>query len=394
MKQVNSTFGLKVAILSISFLLMMRMTISPALAEIGKAFPHLSMETLMFMVVFPSLVAIIVGFFAGTVTGIFKTKQILYVALILFLIGGIGPVFVTEFKTMMIFRAILGCGTGLLLPFGTGLIAIFFSGRERNQLIGLQSTAIATGNIITSMLAGLLAAIAWNLSFLIYALAAITLFLVITRIPEPPKAESKEGKTRTVSVNRYVLFICTAILFYAIIYFAFFGYISFVIDGNNLGDAKMSGIATMLMTLAALIIGILFGRVVALMKRFALPFSLLLNVIGFGILGLAANLGQIFVAAIVIGVGFGILMPYATMRLNEEADPASLNFVNGLFMTFVNIGTAAAPKILTTIGRLFDNPDGQFIFLFSACCLAVAMIISLVAALVYKKADLAVAASE
>ncbi len=377
MENIKSTFGLKVAILSISFLLMLRMTISPALAEIGKAFPALSQETLMFMVVMPSLVAIIVGFLAGIIAHKFKTKSILYTALVLFLIGGLGPFVLHDFKLIMVCRVILGAGTGLFLPFTAGLIATFFDGHERNHMIGLQSAAVGVGNIVTSLLAGLLAAIAWNMSFLIYAFAAITLLLVIIYIPEPPKHVDVEGKGKAVSVNKGVILVCVGILLYSIVYFAFFGYLAFVIDANGLGDSKAAGLATMLMTVGALCMGLLFSKFIRRMKNYTLFLSLLLNAVGFGILAFAHSLGAVFVGSIFVGLGFGLLMPYGTMRVNEAADRSSVNFANALFMTFINVGTAAAPKILVTIGQFFNNPNGQFIFQICSICLFIAAVVFL-----------------
>ncbi len=371
MKEVNNQFGLKVAILSLSFLLMMRVTISPALAEIGKAFPAISQETLMMMVVLPSLVAIVFGFLAGAVSGIFKVKQIIYVGLVLFLIGGIGPMFVNDFKVLMVLRALLGAGTGLFIPFAAGLIAYNFKGRERNQMLGFQSAAAGVGNIITSLMAGLLAAIAWNLSFLIYLFAIVTFFLVVFKIPEPVKKTTTEGHGKTVSINGAVSFVCIAILLYSVVYFAFFGYLSFVIDSHALGDSKATGVATMLMTLLALIAGGTFGKVVHKIGRYALLLSLFANALGFILLAVATSLPIIFAGSVFIGFGFGMLMPYSTMLVNEAADESSIHFANGLFMTAVNVGTAISPKILVTIGTLFKNSDGQFIFLVCGVCMAV-----------------------
>lgn len=378
MDKLEKQFGLKIAILSLSFLLMLRMTISPALAEIGKAFPAVSQEMLMMMVVLPSLVAILFGFLSGVLAGFFKVKNILYVALVLFLIGGVGPVFTKNFTMIIWFRGLLGVGTGLFLPFTAGLIAAFFRGNERNQMIGFQSSAVGVGNIITSLLAGLLAAIAWNLSFLIYGFAFISLVLVVVKIPEPPKVLDEQSKVKGVSVNRGVMLVCFGILLYSIVYFAFFGYLSFIIDTRNLGDSKASGLATMLMTLGALIMGILFGKLVRFFKRYTLFVALVGNFLGFCLLAWSTTLVHVFIGSTFVGLGFGLLMPFAMMRLNEASDRSALNFSNALFMTFINIGTAAAPKILVTIGEIFNNPDGQFIFAFCAGCLAVAAILILI----------------
>lgn len=379
---------LKVSILSISFLLMLRLTISPALAEIGKAFPDVSQGALMNMVALPSMVAIIFGFFSGLLSSFVKKKTILIVALVLFLIGGLGPIFANSFNVILLLRTVLGAGTGLFLPFAAGLIVDFFDGNERNTMFGLQSTAVAVGNIITGLLAGVLATISWRLSFLIYAFALISFVLVVFNVPEPERvvvAKSKENR----AIGKRGLMICLVLFLYAITYFSFFGYLSFVIDENKLGNAAASGLASMLMTLASIFMGILFGKLIKRLKGLATFFSIIPNAIGYFFLANATNMAMIFIGSICIGLGFGFLMPLATMKLNDSVPKAAAAFANGLFMTFINIGTAISPTILILVGKIFHNESGQFIYLFCGIVLSAASVIALIMSLVAGKASVA-----
>jgi predicted MFS family arabinose efflux permease len=366
---------------------MLRMTISPALAEIGKAFPAVSQESLMMMVVLPSLVAIIFGLLSGILSGFFKVKHILYAGLTIFLIGGVGPAFTNNYTIVLVCRVLLGVGTGLFLPFTGGLIASFFTGDERNQMIGFQSTSVGIGNIITSLLAGLLAAINWHLSFLIYAFALIAFFLVIRYLPEPEKVEKEKKSQMTVAhyFNKKVLWVCFGIFFYSVVYFSFFGYLAFVIDGDQLGDSKAAGLATMLMTLGGLIMGLVFGKVLKILRHYTMTVGLLINFAGFFTLAHTTNIIHIFVGSLLIGVGFGTIMPLATVILNDASSESAYNYSNALFMTFVNIGTAIAPKVLVTIGEYFGNPDGKFIFLFCSICLGIATLFTFIITLIPKK---------
>ena len=376
--------GLKVAILSVSFLLMLRLTISPALAEIGKAFPDVSQGMLMNMVALPSLIAIPFGLIAGVLSNYWKKKNILLIGIVLFLVGGIGPMFLNNIISILIMRCVLGAGTGLFLPFAAGLIADFYVGDERNEMLGYQSTAVAVGNIVTSVLAGILATYSWRLAFLIYAFGVISMVLVLMKVPEPERVE-KDGNPKN-TINKDMLKICIGIFVYAMIYFTFFGYLAFVIDSKNLGDASISGLATMIMTLFSIIMGVVFGKLVRTIQRFILTFSLLGNAIGFLFLSLASSIGMIFIGAAFIGVGFGLLMPYGTMKITDAAPKKAATFANGLFMTFVNIGTALSPTITVLVGNIFNNQDGQFIYLGCAILLGVATLVAFTLSLFPKKA--------
>jgi MFS family permease len=374
---------LKVSILSLSFLQMLRLTISPALATIGAAVGK-DASQMQTMVVVASMFAIPFVFISGLIAGKVKTKTVLYIGLILFLLGGLGPMVVPNFEFMLFCRALLGIGTGLFTPYTAGLIADFFKDEEFKTMIGWQSAAVAIGNVITSALAGVLASISWQFSFLIYAFSIISFILVAAFLPEPPKSEKK--KEENAKFNGRMLFICFAILCYAVIYFGFFGFISYVVEALG-GNSAQSGLASMAMTLLSLIAGILYAKALHIFKKASLPIMILVNAIGFFLLSQATSFGMVVIGACFVGLGFGLLLPYGTMRIIEAAPKSAGSFANGMYMTFVNLGTAIAPAILTLIGTLFGRKDdGQFIWFVSSILLVAGTVIAIILTLSSKSA--------
>ena len=382
---------LKVSILSLSFLQMLRLTISPALATIGAAVGKdaAQMQT---MVVVASMFAIPFVFISGLIAGKVKTKTVLYIGLILFLIGGLGPMVVANFEFMLFCRALLGIGTGLFTPYTAGLIADFFKDEEFKTMIGWQSASVAIGNVITSALAGVLASISWQFSFLIYAFSIISFILVAAFLPEPPKTEKK--KEENAKFNGRMLFICFSILLYAVIYFGFFGFISYVVEALG-GNSAQSGLASMAMTLLSLIAGIMYANVLHMFKKASLPAMIIFNAIGFFLLSQATGFGMVVIGACFVGLGFGLLLPYGTMRIIEAAPKSAGSFANGMYMTFVNLGTAIAPAILALIGTIFGRKDdGQFIWFVSSILLVAGAVIAIVLTLIGRKSTAAVQTQE
>lgn len=372
---------LKVSILSLSFLQMLRLTISPALATIGAAVGKdaAQMQT---MVVVASIFAIPFVFLSGLIAGKVKTKTVLYIGLILFLLGGIGPMLIANFEFMLFCRALLGIGTGLFTPYTAGLIADFFKDDEFKTMIGWQSAAVAIGNVITSALAGVLASISWKFSFLIYAFSIISFILIVAFLPEPPKSEKKKGEN--AKFNGRMLFICFSILLYAVIYFGFFGFISYVVEALG-GNSAQSGLASMAMTLLSLIAGILYAKVLHMLKKASLPAMIMINALGFFLLSQATGIGMVVLGACFVGLGFGLLLPYGTMRIIEAAPKSAGSFANGMYMTFVNLGTAIAPALLAMIGTIFGRKDdGQFIWFVSSILLLIGTAIAIILSLVSK----------
>nr|WP_320133550.1 MFS transporter [uncultured Holophaga sp.] len=371
--------GLKLTILSISLLLMARMTISTALAEIARAFPHQSQADLMNMVALPSLVAIPFTVLSGFLSNRMSKKAIVLAGLVLFILGGVGPMFLTDFTLIMFSRALLGAGTGLFLPMSAGLFDDFFTGNERNFLVGMQSASVGIGNIITSLLAGVLATLSWRLSFLIYALGALVLVAVIFKLPEPPRsAAASEGKA---TFNGRLLLALVCSLLYAVLYFAFYGFLAFIIEGRHMGNAAAAGIGIVSMTLGSILAGAAFGFTLRKLRHFMLPIGLLLNMIGFLVMALAGTLPALLAGAFALGLGFGLVMPYACMVCMDAAGKGNGTLATGLFMTALSLGTAVSPLILELIGKLAHNHDGQFIFRLCAYAFLATTAVSIVMAL-------------
>jgi len=78
-------------------------------------------------------------------------------------------------------------------------------------------------------------------------------------------------------------------------------------------------------------------------------------------------------------------MPLGTMNVTDAAPKKAMTFANGLFMTFVNVGTALSPTVTFLIAKLFGNDDGQFIFLVCAVGLGLATVFALARIILNRK---------
>ncbi|MGD1900978.1 MAG: MFS transporter [Geitlerinemataceae cyanobacterium] len=86
------------------------------------------------------------------------------------LFGSLGAV-VPGFQSLMVVRALLGVSTGGLTASSMGLLGKFYHGEERQQVLAYASGALAIGNILYPLIAGLLGQIGWRWAFCMYWLA-------------------------------------------------------------------------------------------------------------------------------------------------------------------------------------------------------------------------------
>ncbi len=364
------------SILAIAFSLMLCMAIAPALAEIGKAFPAVSQEALTFMLVLPTLAAIVPVLLDEVVPHKLITKWGLYVSFAFFLVGGVGPLFLHRFQLVLLCRAILGLGLGCFLSSVLGLLEGSSAGHEYSPQ-GVFQGGVCGGVIFPGLLAGLLAVIAWNLAFLTYGFLTVCLLLAIVCVPEPPRAAAVLGRKPLLSVSRGGIFICIGVLLYSVVCFACFGYLAQVVAAKGLGDSKVSGCATMLMALGVLCLGGLSRSLIRRLKNYAMFVALLMTAVGFAVLSTAYVWWEVCVGSVYVGLGFGLFMPCALVRFNESSGRPAAELVNALFLVCIHVGAIAAPKILVGIGAFFRNADDHFIFLLCSICLFVSAVICL-----------------
>lgn len=181
------------AILSIGTITILgSMAVSPALAEIKTAFPELDDSTIQLVLTVPTLFVIPACLFCNYIAGKIGYKNTLLLGLILYLIGGVGAGFMPGFYSMLAVRAILGISCGFLTPLVQTLISLHFTGTFKEKLTGYPASASYLMGIIASFTIGKIASIHWRLSFLIYLIAFIVLFLNIRYLPKDKIDKAKE----------------------------------------------------------------------------------------------------------------------------------------------------------------------------------------------------------
>ena len=84
---------------------------------------------------------------------------------------------------VLLMRALVGVGVGMIMPLSTGLLTYYFPPEKREGLLGLASAANQLGGVIATLLAGLLAGISWRLSFMVYLMGLISIVLCLIFLP-------------------------------------------------------------------------------------------------------------------------------------------------------------------------------------------------------------------
>ena len=352
---------LKLSILSIALLTIVVVSaVTPILGLISGAFPDAHPDAIKMIITLPSIVFIFVNLLAGRLALVVKKRQLLIVGLVLYLIGGVGGGFANRIEVLLLFRGILGAGSGIVAPLATSLIADFFLGEERAQMMGYSSAVANLGAIITTLLAGWLSLINWRFSFSAYLLGIVALLLCVFALPEPERMEEETGQKVALPVGVYVLGVLAFLMMVA--FFIIPTSIAIFIQNERIGNAAVSGLAVATLTFASFLVGMLFARITGLLRQFTVPISLLCTGAGFFALGSASALDGVLLGLACIGLGMGVIGPLLAIRATDlmprHASTPALAIINSAMY----LGQFVSPMMFSFVGKFGGNPTTRFSF--------------------------------
>lgn len=376
----------KISLLSISLLtLMAGAAVAPGLSEIAEVFKDYSPTVSKLVITLPPLLIIPFSLLSGLLSSIIGKKKLLISGLIIYLIGGAGAAFIDAMIPLLLFRAVLGIGTGIVLPLSTGLIADFYDGDERTKMLGFSSAFNCLGTILANIAAGILVAINWHYIFFVYFLAVPVLLLVIPTIKE--KAPVNEVARHKLAWPEGLLpWIIAAFL----VMLAFFGVVtnlSLLINQRNLGDSQTTGYIFGLNSLCMLISGALFLTVKVKLQNLYSSFMLLLMAAGYAGLMLAGSLPLLIISVVLSGLGTGLAFPYVMNQASQYTRENNSILIMSIVSSSAFLGQFFSPLILDNIPN-FTGKSISNIFAVLALSAGIIFLITLTRSLLKSKHDL------
>lgn len=343
-------------ILSISLLTVMAgAAMAPALGTIREHFSSSSDILIQFVVSLPALFIIITNLWFSYICRFFKTKTIAVVGLLLYVTSGSVAFFADNMVLLLILRSLLGISVGLIMPLSTGLLSFYFPPKEQAKLMGLAGAMSQMGGVIATMLAGLLANIAWNYAFLVYLLGLIALILVLAYLPND--RITAPGNISIKSLSKFHPSV-TGMLFVMVIFFIFptnFAIISS--QTTNLSSDEITIIMVGL-DLVAVFMGLLFGKIMNVMPKIMKYFAPLLFMFGYICYAYGVSSAYLIVGSLLIGMANGIAIPYLNTIASIKGGKDAATTVMPLISASLYLGQFISPIIVNPLSKaLFNQND-------------------------------------
>lgn len=128
---------LKIALLSVSMLVMVAPAINANIPAMKEAFGDSSLSMVEMISTIPSLFLMFSVLTSGFIAKRLGYKQTIMIGIGIVSISGIMPVFFSNFYVVLLSRAALGFGIGLFNSLLIAMISYFYEGNERVSLMQL-----------------------------------------------------------------------------------------------------------------------------------------------------------------------------------------------------------------------------------------------------------------
>lgn len=332
--------------------------ISPALGLIAKAFPEASPTMIKLILTAPSLMIIPSSFLSSYLTTKIPKKTICLIGLVIYIMGGVGPQFVSSIAALLTLRLILGAGVGLVMPLSMTLINDYFEGKERTKMMGYNSAFSNVGGILTMLLAGWLATFSWRVPFNVYFLGLGIFILIFFFLP-------KEQVQRHNYENRGKLPL--AVVGYAVAmggimlaYYAIATNIALYLEQSALGNAALAGTVVSFTTVGGMITSLLFVQIEVALKQYIIPIMLSIMGIAFFILTVTHQLPLVILSVCFVGFGQGVLFPTLSLKALDQVPFTRADQAIALTSSFTFLGQFLSPIVLDGFANLLGRARIRF----------------------------------
>lgn len=348
---------------------------TPALADIAKAFPEKSPQTIQMIITLPSLLIMVSTLVCGALSRIMGKKKLVIIGMVLFAIGGIMPAFYGGIIFILIMRAVFGAGTGFILVISQALIADYFEGRDRDVFMGYSSSNTAIFGIVFTLLGGFLCNIYWRYTFYAHLLVVPVFLLVMAKMPEPAKKQHIERSKSEGMTARAWLYV--AIYFvYNVVMFCFISDLSFVISADNVGTAATSGVVMTFSSIGGIAAGIILGWVTKTFRKYSLVFALAFLAAGSIMLLFVRTAPMFMVAYAIWGLGFGTFNPIIILEVMGSVAKSAAAFALAILTSAMGVGQFISPMIYSFINSLTGLGGSRASWNLATACFVAALLIA------------------
>ena len=369
------------------------LAVTPILGKLSVIFPHSTELDVQMLSSLPSLLIIPFIILAGKLTEKVNFIRLLQVGLAIFALSGILYLFAGKMWQLIAISAMLGVGSGMIIPLSTGLISKYFVGPYRVKQFGVSSAITNITLVVATAVTGYLAEVNWHLPFVVYLFPLVSLVLSVylrrSMISEEGSASiTNDEKEETgvppigpeVGKSKYGVNIKH--LLQVMMFYGLSTYLALIVTFNlpflmeeyhfSSGD---SGVMISLFFLAIMAPGLFLNRIVGLFREKTKFYSLLCIAVGLALIWISPKEWVIAPGCILVGLGYGVIQPVIYDKTTHTAVPKKATLALAFVMMMNYLAILLCPFIIDFFqSTVFHIKSQQFAFVFNLCITLVALI--------------------
>lgn len=359
--KMNKKLFMSIAVLSLSFVGLSFTSVTPAIASFTTEFPDIPISVIMMIATISSLMMVPGNLISGALTPKHVSyRGMLSFALLLMIVTGVAPFFISNFYLILIMRAIFGFSLGLISPLGPSLMFSLFEKSTVATLMGFSSVVVNIGAIVFQMVGGILCVISWQHTFLVHLIILIVLAIVLIWLPNPPALPNQGANATKYKMPASIWGIALGMGMLVLIMTPVSLNLSSIIENGGMGNAATTGFTLTMNTVGGVLAGLLFGQIFKRIKTFMLSIGTALVAIGFAAVFFANTITIIIMGMFISGFGVSIIMPNLMMLVGNimPSNTSAKGFA--LLNVFSGVAGFLSSIISAWLMGIFNTVDPKF----------------------------------
>src|SRR3954463_16092940 len=337
--------------------------LAPVLPDIEDAFAGTAGVKALTPVVLtaPALVIGLTAPFAGRVVDRIGRKRLLVAALLVYAFVGTAPLWLPSLQLIVASRVLVGLTEAAIMTCCTTLLADYFHGSKRGKYFSLQVIFTTIAATIFFGIGGALGSHSWRTPFWLY-LVSLPLAVAAARFIWQPVAQRPTGVLPALPWNRLLAPVGVSLLG-GLVFYTLIVELSFKLDDLGVESTGAIGAISAVGSLGTAIGAFSFSRLAARGPAVTIPLAFAVSAVGLVALGLAPSVPVVVVAAVVTGLGNGLLLPslltWALGSLTFEQRGRG----TGFWTAAVFLGEFVGPLVVLALKNAFAGLGGAIVVL-------------------------------
>ena len=352
---------------------------SVMMADIAAEFPTASATAIQYVMQFGMIGGFPISLAMTVLSQKFRKKPMILIGMVCILIGGAIPIFShSSLVVLYVCAFLVGAGQGFITPLLGTIILLNFEGTMKDRMIGLNTTFGTGGAAQLLVIAGWVCKTGWVHVYYIYFAVVPVFIIALTCLPmdEVPKAaEGDSGPKAAIpakGVVQCLLAVCMMI-----------GYVTFPLNlamfvvGEGIGDPASVGLGMSLVTIVGALIGLILPQIIKMFKLYIAALGAAFGFLSTVCVVVAGNMMMVYVAAILNGIFFGVVMAGGGYVIGRICKPEQIGPTFSLSMSFVTLGTIISPIIVNALTSMWGGVGSKGAFITSAGIFAVVFVLQI-----------------